>query len=380
MKTFGNLLIINLLFILSGCSSLYNVRAVDIEIFVPAQVYFPAEIKTLAVRYNNSNVAYNPLFAEYILNNSVFRDTKNSDSLASEIYYAQFLKTLKEQNFFDAVVEIEKGKYTDIYLSDTLVKNKSLRGNLNDFVGLITMYQAGSSKKRKVLKIDPEFGLYSRDDLIRIADSTKADMLLSLDFFTVYDTHYGERVQTNSLSSNILIIPYWNFIDLNKFQVSYYFDRIDTISWETGAKTPWRDKAISIAAEISGANFTKFLTPHWMGVQRIYYRSNHVELVKTDKLISEGKWLEAAKIWKANVDNPNQKIAAKSMFNMAVACEIEGRLDAALDWAIRSYHVFGSENEVHAYHCMDYIKILTQRNLDIKRIERQLNPITGTHL
>jgi hypothetical protein len=374
MKTTGNLLLVYLLFTLPGCSSLSNVRTIDLEVFVPAQVFFPAEIKTLAVRYNNSNVAYNPQFAEFILNHSIYKDPKNSDSVASEIYYAHFLNTLKDQDFFDAIIEIEKGKYTDVYFSDTLVKNKRLRGNLNDFAGLITMYQVDSSKKSKVFKIDPEFGLYSRDDLMRIADSTKADMLLSLDFFTVYDTHYGERVQTNSLNTNVFIIPYWNFIDLNEFQISYYFDRIDTISWEAGVKTPWRNKAIPIAAEISGANFTKFLTPHWLGVQRFYYRSKHVELVKTDKLISEGKWIEAAKIWKANVDNPNKKIAAKSMFNMALASEIEGRLDAAIDWAVRSYHVFGSENEIHEHNCLDYIKILSQRISDIRRIERQLNP------
>ena len=61
------------------------------------------------------------------------------------------------------------------------------------------------------------------------------------------------------------------------------------------------------------------LTPRWEFVQRMYYRSGHVEMKKTEKMISEGKWLEAAAIWKANIDNKNKNIAAKSMFNLAPA-------------------------------------------------------------
>ncbi|MGC9354307.1 MAG: hypothetical protein ACP5D9_10740 [Mariniphaga sp.] len=69
-----------------------------------------------------------------------------------------------------------------------------------------------------------------------------------------------------------------------------------------------------------------------------------------------------------------RKTAAKSRFNMALAYEMLNQLNAAVDWAVQSYHVFGQKNPVHEKNCLDYIKILSQRKLDIKRIEYQFNP------
>jgi hypothetical protein len=42
-----------------------------------------------------------------------------------------------------------------------------------------------------------------------------------------------------------------------------------------------------------------------------------------------------------------RKIAATSKFNMALTCEMLNQLDAAVDWAVQSYHVFGQKNPVH---------------------------------
>lgn len=106
----------------------------------------------------------------------------------------------------------------------------------------------------------------------------------------------------------------------------------------------------------------------------MYYKSGQVELQQAEKLALENRWFEAAAIWKKNIANKNISIAAKSMFNLGLACEIEGNIDAAIDWVVKSYHVFGNKNEEHRYHCMNYLQILGKRQLDIRTIERQLSP------
>ena len=53
---------------LTACNTLYNSRLINLEIVEPAKVIFPPEYKTLAIRYNNSNISYNPNFANYVLN------------------------------------------------------------------------------------------------------------------------------------------------------------------------------------------------------------------------------------------------------------------------------------------------------------------------
>jgi hypothetical protein len=60
------------------------------------------------------------------------------------------------------------------------------------------------------------------------------------------------------------------------------------------------------------------------------------------------------------------------MFNMALASEMEGYIDAAIDWTVKSYHVFGEENKLHAENCKEYIRILSTRKRDLKIIEQQI--------
>ncbi|MFV0266730.1 MAG: DUF6340 family protein [Draconibacterium sp.] len=51
------------------------------------------------------------------------------------------------------------------------------------------------------------------------------------------------------------------------------------------------------SADINGTEFAQMLIPHWMEVERMHYKSGHVDLKQTDKLIKDGQWLEAAKYW-----------------------------------------------------------------------------------
>jgi hypothetical protein len=75
-----------------------------------------------------------------------------------------------------------------------------------------------------------------------------------------------------------------------------------------------------------------------------------------------------------HVNNPNKKIAAKYKFNMALACKMLNQFDAAVNWAVQSFLVFGQKNPAHAQNCLDYINILNQRKLNTKRIKFQTNP------
>jgi hypothetical protein len=375
---------------LSGCNTLYNTKTIGIEIFVPAKVIFPEKLDTIAIRFNNFNATYNSNFAEYFENNQRLVDSTNTDSAAAEIYFDYFFQTLKASSYFNSIIEIERHDFSKSILSDSLLKMGfiELEDSLNSIV-IPEKYEpvanfwslAGRFQPQKdnstVKYLNPELGLYSREELVQLADSTNANMLFSLDYFTTIDRKSAFNEQSPSGVLDVFVITYWNFYNLKNLKLTYYYDRVDTLTWDfiEGIEIlPPREEAIQIAAEISGNQFAEFLIPHWIEVQRLYYRSGQIELKKTDQLVSEGKWLEAAEIWKQHVNNPNQKIAAKSKFNMALACEMLNQLDAAVDWAVQSYHVFGQKNPVHEQNCLEYINILNQRKLDIKRIEYQFNP------
>lgn len=391
----NSLIIIFLLFFSAGCNTLYNSRSINLEVVEPGKVVFPEWVNSVAVRYNNSNVAYNPIYETYVVNSRLKTDEANTDSIASEIYYNSFLEILKSSVLFENISEIKAGNYSNSniqfkeHMNNESAQNKSLsRQTVKLFSELLSTIPDSIQKdKTQNIFLDPEYGLYTKDDLLKIKDSTGADLLLSLDFFAMNEKF--EIKNPMPVTINEYVITWWNFYDLRTAKLQYFYHRTDTMTWANAftlfadsdiskqfnnVEISKREIAVDKAAKSTGQWFAEFLVPHWIQVSRTYYESGNVDLKKAEKLAMENKWLEAAKIWKANTKNENKNIAAKSMFNLALACEIEGNLDAAIDWVVKSYKIFEQENQVHQFNCYEYIRVLAQRKLDLKKINIQLNP------
>lgn len=405
MIRFSNLWVLFIsLVLLQSCNTLYNTKTIKIEVQVPGKAKIQKDYKKIAIRYNNSNVASNPFSGSYFENSEVLTEKINNDSIASKIYYQLFTDYLRELQVFDTIIELKPVDFSDIALSDSLISNKfasndSARLEIDSgvnievyhFSKLVKNYFTADSNKNIILLIDPEYGLYTKRKIQNIAVSTGADLLLSFDFFAAIDGIYSSSyMRTNYIQSYngyindpnmareiVYILACWNVYDLKTVEFSRSLQKLDTIQWmepayslkEAKRTLPPRLDAVFNAADIAGSRFAEFLVPHWIEVDRMYYQSGHLELKKTDDLINENRWLEAAEIWKKNTTSTNKQIAAKSMFNMALACEMNGDMDAAMDWAIKSFYVFGNKNQLHAFNCQEYIKILAWRKLDIQKIE-----------
>lgn len=396
------------LVILQSCYTLSNTSSLKLEIIVPGKIKLSPEYKNVAVRYNNANISLNQKFTDYREDNLTFTDSINLDSTASEIYFQNFVNYLKNQKYFDSVFELESINFSGIKLSDSLIylqfesseladsgKQAEINTEVFNFVKLVNSFANPDSAISKTKFIDPEYGLYSKNELQQIAGSSGADLLLSFDYFGSTDGIFSPK-HTMNLSANIIsdddyfnyakqaievvnVMTCWNFYDLQKQEFIFSYAKTDPVKWiepaygikEAKRILPPRRDAVLNAADIAGSNFAEYLTPHWIEVERMYYKSGHIELKKTDELIQQNRWLDAAKIWKKNTTNKNKKIAAKSMYNMALACEMNGDMDAAIDWLVKSY----SARHKDIYHkgtCQKYINILGQRKLDIKTIENKI--------
>jgi hypothetical protein len=393
MKPVSNILLLFILLVLfQGCNTLYNSRTIDIEIVEPGKTLIAPENKIIAIKYNNCNVEYNPVFANYIFGEKKIIDEINTDSIASKVYYELFLENIINQNYFDSIVVLNETDYSDIQLIDALILNSDFEQDsvpdnpdkqhkeiVRYFTHLITQSPVESKIYTKSKIIDPKLGLYSKQELKEIADSTNADILLSLDYYSSLDdiSYYPDffvDIET------VHIMTFWNIYDLKNQKLQNFHLKLDTISWQIRTdniqyqieRLPSHKDAVLNAADIAGNKFAEYIIPHWKEVNRMYYHSNQVDLKKADKLVKENKWMEAAKIWKTNINNPNINIAAKCKFNMGLACEMQNDFDAAIDWIVQSFHDLGQKNEVHYNNCMSYIRVLSQRKLDIKYINLQL--------
>ncbi|WP_340112866.1 DUF6340 family protein [Maribellus mangrovi] len=392
-RTFNIALLFGILIFTQGCYTLYNPKTISIDIVEPARVKLPEDYKKMAVRYNNVNVAWNPNTAIYLLDSESVTDSTNLDSIASKIYFELFISTLKEQQFFEKITEIKAADYSHTQLIDTLTKpefdpaDSSLtEEELTSIVGAHilaaeirkTKPMPGRVEQKKYL--DPKLALYSEEELSAIADTCSADVLLSLDHF--YTENALAYLEYSSTAKEVVHVHYsWTAYDLKEKKLAFHFSRGDTIFWshqssykkEALKRIPPRRDAVLNAADIAGANTAEFLVPHWRTVQRIFYESGNPEIKPTSQMVNNGKWLEAAEVWKKYTNDKNKALAAKCKFNMAVACEMNDQIDAALGWVVESYYVYGEKNEVHSANCREYINILAQRKQDQQIIEKQLS-------
>jgi len=394
MKPVANLsMLLFLLTLFQGCNTLYNTSTINIEIIEPGKIHLSPNYKTIAIKYNNCNVDINPLFAAYHEGNNKKTDTINTDSIASKIYYNQLVNHLNEQDFFDSIIVLKPTNYSGVKIMDTLNitsefihdtiptnRKQTQKELVSTFASLININSANQENQTKYKALDSEFGLYSKQEIVNIADSTNADILFSLDYYYSIDIiKYIKRHFTGI--ELVQVVAFWNIYDLQNHTLLHFHTKTDTISWSVSANNlkqsiqllPPRKDAILNASHIAATKFAEYLIPHWIEVKRMYYVSGHVDIKKTEKLISENRWIEASNIWKANVNNPNKKIAAKCKFNMGLVCEMEGDLDAAVDWVVKSFEVFGSKNEQHYHNCLNYINILNLRKNDLKKINSQYN-------
>ena len=104
MKTTFIMLIASLFLILQSCNILYKTKSTNIEILTPGKAKIPNDYKNVVIQYNNCNAGWNPIYAisyeDTLLNREIF----NSDSLASWVYFNAFHKYLKDQQFFDTII------------------------------------------------------------------------------------------------------------------------------------------------------------------------------------------------------------------------------------------------------------------------------------
>jgi hypothetical protein len=125
-------------------------------------------------------------------------------------------------------------------------------------------------------------------------------------------------------------------------------------------------------AEYFGKTFGSKLIPSWTKTDRSYYISKNIEMKKAEEFCKNGDWLQAAEIYRRYTRSKNKDISAKSKFNMALICEMEGDIDAAFDWLNRSK----SDQKMilidHDINCKEYSKVLKKRKQELDLLDKQI--------
>jgi hypothetical protein len=218
------------------------------------------------------------------------------------------------------------------------------------------------------------------DDVNRLCQASQTDALLSLEAFGMVDslvrmTYFDGISYTSYTNLKLLVSSMWRIYDAENQQVflkwwqhdTLYFSNIENINQyyhviESEKGKAWL--ANSIAEKVALKTSDK-LAPYWLTENRYYFNIYTDEMMKAAGLAQRDKWIEAARIWQIMSKNKHTYIASAACHNMALVCEVQGRLDIAVVWLEKS--LTKQYNQIS----YDYMKLLKKRLNEEEILDKQ---------
>ncbi len=128
-----------------------------------------------------------------------------------------------------------------------------------------------------------------------------------------------------------------------------------------------RKQAIQEVSNKAGHGYAMRLLPFQLRVMRDYFVKGTYNFKIARRRAQNGNWNEAAELWKKETTNPKRKVAGRAYYNMAIINEINGQLEDAISWAMKSYEDYNIKL------AREYVRILKSRMVktDIVNVQQQ---------
>ncbi len=310
-------------------------RALEIEVFKPAEKTIPYEIYNVLVAYSS--------------------DIENRTNLSE--YYGPIL--------------LHDDKYIKNKPAQSAVKN--LQATLSS-APRFQVVNKGASE----VNIDP--ASYSWREVKKLCDQYGADGLILL-------SGLGSKMQISTYYHiGGYTYPYFETSFLLKSSTSWMFfypekqaivDKIkynNTRRWseETSGEIDLEDYLeenedhVNYSFEILGYHYGERVSPLWKQAQRNYYVTSNQGVKEAASLLEQDKYQEAIDTWELYLEHEHKRYQRYATYNIAVAHELLGNLDKAKEWAEKAYYQYRD------YQGREYMKTLEERLKEQELLRKQL--------
>lgn len=127
-----------------------------------------------------------------------------------------------------------------------------------------------------------------------------------------------------------------------------------------------RKEAVIERSMVLGNNYAFRLRPTKRRIARDYFVRGTGNFEMAKRRAQAGDWNGAAELWEREINHPKAKIAGRACYNMAIINEINGDLEAAIDWASKSYVDYRNNQ------ALAYLNRLKYRQQQDARLQDQL--------
>ena len=185
------------------------------------------------------------------------------------------------------------------------------------------------------------------------------------------DVKYTEHIASIDIAVNTGWRIYFpsekKIVDQNVFVDRKGWDGKGLTKREAERNLPKIERAVEDAGYFAGKQYAHRISPTWIWVPRKYYIKGNDDFKDAKYKVQAKRWEDAALIWKKYVNDVDYKVAGYACYNMALASEVMGEFEIALDWAQKAY------SEYRLKSAREYINILENRIRDAEALNRQMN-------
>ncbi len=318
-----------------SCSS---TNELTISVTEPAPVYIPKEVTKIGI-INRSEPTENSGLALDIADKLFSGEGMTLDKDGADAATKAVFEELKRMNKFNRI---------------TIINNASVEGNeLSSFPSAISWKDIERICRENNVEVIYELSFYDTDTDIDY-DTRKTEVKTPLG--DVPALHHYAHVTTFIKSG-------WRIYDATNNRIADEIKLNDRIMASGSGINPVKAieaitgrkaAVIDISTQI-GIDYAQRILPYRHRVSRVYFVKGNDNFEKAKRRAQTGDWDGAAELWTLEVDNPDDKIAGRACYNMAIINEINGDLEKAIEWASKAY----ADYEIKEG--MRYTKILRDR-------------------
>jgi hypothetical protein len=311
--------LIGLLVLFTSCVSM---EKISIQVSVPPKRAIPEGIQSITLMNRSMTSAFSDLnpdsLENFLIRKKLSLDSIFLDSLASDTTLKAMGNSLFESGRFDVVIPVRRNlpnntsSYKDPLPPLTLVQVKQI---CNEFkTDALLCLENFNEKVNTSFKVES----YSLD-----ADAKE----------------YSAYVQVAYHSRWKLYQPADKLLAAN-------FEVKDTIFWErygrslqeTYENLPLVKEALIAGAIENGENLANYISPGWKPEERSYFVTNDKNADEAVNLLKKNDWKGAREIWMKYSTSTSVGFRSKIEYNLALAAEMNGELNEAIEWAKKSVH------------------------------------------
>ncbi len=315
-----------------------------IEIYQPGVIPVPPETDNVAIVYRNFKYK-NDTLQHYYQDDFRLKKAKNEpanlDSVLVNLCIEELAKNLKEKNAFN---------------------------NIHIFPELFSLHYG-----EKLPALD-------FNTVNKIAETTDADLLVSLETYSYFYSEYSSTEQTPGKSNEVITAAIWAVYNPNTQKLIEHKAMIDTIFWngydnngnyQRKSKLPPRITALKIASQLAGENYSKRFFASWQTVNRMYSVPPLPDFAAADEYVQKGEWDNAIMLWKRYADDSSGKMAINARYNLALGYEMKDDLETAQKWLIAAQQIaadYKSKEDLKMI--LQYRKLLAKRLNDVAKLNQ----------